>query len=139
MDVGLHDHGEEGLVDPAAAFQQAREEAARAELGYYQVDGIALALCTADTMVAVRTGGEWDEAEELVLGQPLDGFQDALQTLEDLLHMLLGQTADERLEYQHDGSADAVRATVTTADGEVTMIAERHRHDQPTGPEPLIC
>ena len=33
VDVGLHDDGEQGLVDPAAPFQQDGEETARPQLG----------------------------------------------------------------------------------------------------------
>ena len=36
--VGLHNHGEQGPVDPAPTFQDAREEAALAELGDLQID-----------------------------------------------------------------------------------------------------
>ena len=74
MDVGLHDHGIEGLVDPPAGLQDGREEAPLPELGDGQlhVPGlgrehpgpvpVALVAPRTGPLIAVRPdlGGELD-------------------------------------------------------------------------------
>src|ERR1035441_999434 len=90
MHVGLHDHSEQGPVDPASAFQDAREEAALTELG--------------DLQIAVPgLGREQSVTAPVALGGP------ACRPLEPVSSDLSGGLSiDEGLEHELHASAHDV-------------------------------
>ena len=88
-DVGLHDHGVEGLVHPAAGFQDRGKEAAGAQLGDQQVD-------------VAHLGGEAATPVAVAVAEPLLGALMAVRTehggdlqLDQLLQAVAGELGDQ--------------------------------------------
>ena len=84
MHIGLHHHGEEGPVDPAPALEDAREKAARAQLGDFEVHVSGLGREQPVTG-AVALGGPTARALE-AFGADLGGRFGIDEGLEHQLH-----------------------------------------------------
>ena len=90
MHVGLHDHGVEGLVDPAPALQHRGEEAAFAQLGDLETDVTGL-------------GGERPRPAAVAPGRP--GHRPLVELGPDRLG---GLGVDQRLVEEPDHLPDEV-------------------------------
>jgi putative transposase len=101
VDVGVHDDGIHGLVDPAPSLQQAREEASRLQLGDREVQVAGLIRKDAGEMVAaiIRT---------IFAQSTAQAVRAQLQTVADMFGAQFPKVRAMLLEAEEDLTAFAV-------------------------------